>query len=381
MTGAGDRLGVGIVGCGYISTAYLDLIPRFAGLELRGVADLDPARAAARAAPHRVLAMGVEDLLSDPGIDVAVILTPPASHAALARQALDAGKHVWSEKPLALSLSDARALASSASARGLRLGAAPDTFLGGAHQRVRALVDAGAVGRVVSGTAHMMSRGMEHWHPDPGFFYGAGGGPILDMGPYYVANLVQILGPVAQVSAAAVSAFAERVVGTGPRAGTAVPVETPTTVHALLTFASGAVVTLGASWDVTTHGHAPMELYGTQGTVGLGDPNHFGGAVRCAGAEGRPEPLPPWDHPLGVANEDRGTDPPRANYRGAGLAEMAAALREGRPHRCAPAFVVHVLEVLLAILAAAESGQPQSLTTTCERPAPLPPDAARALLR
>ncbi|MEM8631975.1 MAG: Gfo/Idh/MocA family oxidoreductase [Pseudomonadota bacterium] len=374
------RTGVGIVGAGDISAAYLRLAPLFAGLEMRAIADLNPDASARRADAFEIRQASVEELLAAGDIDVVVNLTIPAAHKEVTAAILEAGKHAYTEKPLALSSDDAVALAEKARQAGLRLGSAPDTFLGGAHQTARALLDGGAIGTVISGTTHIMGRGMEGWHPNPDFFFQPGAGPILDMGPYYVANLVQLLGPVGRVTAASRMAFAERIIGSEARRGERISVNTPTTFHALLEFQGGALITLGASWDVTAHRHGHMELYGTAGTLFLPDPNFFGGDVEVALPNGHAQKVSGSGHPFGAPNEERPGQPARANYRGAGLADMVAGLHEDRPHRCNGAFAAHCVEVMTAVLRAAHTGDAVTLRTTCERPAPLPAADAQALL-
>lgn len=371
-------LRVGLIGCGNISTSYLSRAPGFAGFAFTKVADINPAAAEAKAAEYGLKAATVEALLADPEIDLVVNLTIPAAHYAISKAALENGKHVYSEKPYVLSLEEGRDLARIAAARGLRLGSAPDTFLGASHQLARHIIDAGLIGRVTSGTCFVMSPGMESWHPNPDFFFLKGGGPILDLGPYYIANLVQLIGPVKRVGALTATPSPTRTIGSEPRRGEVIPVETPTTIHALLEFASGAVVTLVASWDVWQHDHAPMALYGTEGTLHVPDPNFFQGPLRVT-ARAEPAPLPAWDHPLGPPNRET----PRgmvSDYRTAGLSDMASAIAEGRAHRCNDAFALHVVEVMTAVLASGEAGGFVDITTTCERPAALPPAAARALL-
>lgn len=367
-------LGVGIIGCGNISAAYLRLGPLFNGIALRAVADLNSAAAEARAAEFGVRAETVEALLAADDIDIIVNLTVPAAHFSVSKAALEAGKHVYSEKPFVLSVDEGKTLLALAEAKGLRVGSAPDTFLGGAHQAARATLDSGAVGQIVGGTCHVMSHGMEQWHPNPDFFFKPGGGPILDLGPYYVANLVQLLGPVKHISAMSSAGFAERTIGNGPREGERIGVETPTNVHALMEFANGAIITLGASWDVWAHRHANMELYGTEGSLYVPDPNFFGGVVQQVQPGDEPAEIGDDGHPFGVANQDGG----QANYRMAGLADMAMAIGEGRDHRCNGTLALHVIDVLTTILRAGETGERLTLSTTCERPAALTPaDAAK----
>ncbi|WP_299938043.1 Gfo/Idh/MocA family oxidoreductase [uncultured Pelagimonas sp.] len=368
-------LGVGIIGCGNISTAYLSLASLFKGYEIVAVADINMDNARAQAAKFDVRANTVDDLLAADDVDLVINLTIPAAHVDVSRAILQAGKHVYSEKPFVLSLAEAQELGDIAKANDLRIGSAPDTILGASHQLARSLIDDGAIGKVTSGAAVVMSSGMESWHPNPDFFFQKGGGPILDLGPYYICNLVQILGPVAQVTSMTGMASETRTIANGPRDGEIVPVETPTTIHAVMKFESGAIVTLLSSWDVHSSNHPIMELYGTDGTIDVPDPNFFGGDVTVA-PRGKEPTAHSWDHPFGVPNFEE----TKANYRGAGLADMALAITEGRPHRCNDAFATHVVEVMTAILEAGETGKVMTMTTSCNRPEVLGPDAASALL-
>ena len=370
-------LGIGIIGCGNISTAYLRLAPLFKGLEVRAVADLNPATAKAQATEFNVRAHSVEELLAAGDIDIVVNLTIPDAHFDVTRAILQAGKHAYSEKPVVLTQEQGEALRALATKKGLRVGSAPDTFLGGAHQAARAAIDAGQIGDVVAGTAHVMNHGMEHWHPNPDFFFLPGAGPMLDIGPYYVTNLIQLLGPVARVAALTSTPTTTREILSEPRRGEVIPVKTPTNIHALLDFESGATITLSTSWDVWAHRHGHMELYGSKGTMFLPDPNWFSGEVEVVDAAGVSTMLDTDTHPFGIPNQDNhGTA--KANYRTAGLAEMAAALHDGRPHRCALELALHAVDVMTAILDAGEKGEMVQVSSTCERPEPLNAAAARA---
>ena len=369
------QLGVGIIGCGNISTSYLKLAPLFKSLDVKAVADINMDTARARAAEFGVRAETVADLLTADDIDVIVNLTIPGVHFAVTKQILEAGKHAYSEKPLVLSLEEGKELRDLAAAKGLRIGSAPDTFLGGSHQLARAQIDAGKVGKIIGGTCHVMGHGMEAWHPNPDFFFQPGGGPVLDMGPYYITNLIQLMGPVKSVTALTTATFATRTIGNGDRIGETLPVETPTNIQALLEFENGATVTLGASWDVWAHRHGHMELYGENGSIFLPDPNFFGGDVEISGENKEITTVAPWDHPFSIANQEE-----KANYRCAGLADMATAIAEGRPHRCNIDVALHAVDVMTSILKAGSERRFVDMTTTCERPAALSPDEARALL-
>ena len=374
--------GVGIMGAGNISEAYLRLAPLFKGLEVRAVADIKPEAAKARAEQFGVTAQTPDELLKNSEIDVIVNLTIPAAHYRVSMDAISAGKHAYSEKPFVLSLEEGKALKQAADERHLRVGSAPDTFLGGAHQQVRSLIDSGKLGRITSGTTHVMSRGMEHWHPNPDFFFQPGAGPVLDVGPYYVTDLIQLIGPVRRVTAFTGMARPERLVtAEGPMRGTYVKVGTPTTIHGVLEFHSGAIVTIGASWDVLSHGHHNIELYGTEGTVYVPDPNFFGGDITIADQEGNKSKLEPWAHPFGKINQTDKAGNARANYRTAGLADMMAAIDQNRPARCGLDLALHAVDVMTSLLKAGEKGEVITLSTTCERPAALGPDDALALLK
>jgi len=372
-------LNVGVIGCGNISAAYFGLAPLFRGIRMKACSDINMELAKARAAEFGLRAETVESLLKADDIDIVVNLTVPAAHYTVSKEVLDAGKHVYSEKPFVLSLAEANDLAERAARRGLRIGSAPDTFLGGAHQLARYLIDTGKVGKITSGTAYVMGHGMEHWHPNPDFFYQPGAGPVLDLGPYYVTNLIQLIGPVRRVAAISATPRTERTITSKPRYGEKVKVMTPTTIHALLEFANGAVVTLDSSWDVWKHGHAPMELYGEDGTLDVPDPNFFGGTVSCTKGTKPVRKLPKWDHPLGVPNQKHASGM-LANYRTVGLADMAMAILDGRPHRCSLELALHAVDVMTSILKAGEARQFVDISTTCERPAALGPREAKALL-
>ncbi|MGO7423742.1 Gfo/Idh/MocA family protein, partial [Rhizobium ruizarguesonis] len=270
------ELGVGIIGCGNISTTYFSLAPLFRGLKVLACADINAQAAEARAKEYGVKAQTIDELLVNDEIDVVVNLTIPDAHFRVSKAILEAGKHVYSEKPLVLSLEEGEELRRIAKQKNLAVGCAPDTFLGGAHQLARKFIDDGGIGRVTSGACYVMSPGMEMWHPNPDFFFLPGGGPILDLGPYYIANLINLIGPVKRVGGMTSMASPTRTITSQPRNGEIIPVKTPTTIQALLEFVNGATVTLTASWDVWSHRHANMELYGTDGSLYVPDPNFFG---------------------------------------------------------------------------------------------------------
>ncbi len=374
------ELGVGIIGCGNISTTYFSLAPLFKGLKVLACADINMEAARARAEEYKVKAQTIDELLANDELDVIVNLTIPDAHFPVSKRILEAGKHVYSEKPLVLTLEQGEELRRIAKDKGLAVGCAPDTFLGGAHQLARRFIDDGGIGRITSGSCHVMSPGMEMWHPNPDFFFLPGGGPILDLGPYYVANLINLIGPVKRVGAMTSMASPTRTITSQPRNGELIPVKTPTTIQALLEFASGARITLTASWDVWSHRHANMELYGTEGSLYVPDPNFFGGTVEASGRDKDIKPLENWAHPFGIANQESPSGA-RANYRTAGLADMAASLIDGRDARCSLDRTLHGVDVMTSILKSGEEGRFIDLTTTCTQPAALGIEEAQALLK
>jgi predicted dehydrogenase len=378
---APDAIGVGIVGCGNISGTYLTNASLFKGLEIRAVADLRPEVAEAQARKYGVEAAPVDALLARDDVGIVVNLTQPSAHATVSLAALSAGKHVFSEKPLAVSVELGRAIVAEAEKRNLLVGCAPDTFLGAAGRHARRLVDGGAIGKPLSGTAFIMSHGMEHWHPDPEFFFKPGGGPVLDMGPYYVTALVNLLGPVSKVLSLTGTGFPERLVtAEGPKKGSRIKVEVPTSALALLQFAGGAQVVFGASWDVWRHSHPPLEIYGEKGSMRVPDPNFFAGDVEITENGGEWQRHETAHLPLGAANWP--ADGPRlANYRALGVAELASAVRNGTPHRTSGRLALHVLEVLEAILVAGNREAAVSIASAVDQPPPLSDQEAEALRR
>lgn len=363
-----EPLQVGVIGCGNISATYLKASQTFERLRVVAVADLDAERASARAGEFGVRAEPIDALLADPEIEAVINLTVPSAHAQVSRSILEAGKHVYSEKPLATSRKDGREVVELAEERGLRVGCAPDTFLGGGLQTARKLLDDGWIGRPVAATAFMMSSGIEMWHPDPAFFYRPGAGPMFDMGPYYLTALISFLGPVRSVSGSAATSFTERRITSKPYAGQMLKVETPTHITAMLEFESGAVATLITSFDVQASELPRIEIYGSDGTLSVPDPNTFGGPVRI-----RRRGVKEWSEaPLSHGY--------LTNSRGLGLADMAHALASGRAHRANGRMALHVLDVMQSTLEAAEQGRRLELSSSCERPAPLPLGLPEGLL-
>ncbi len=361
---------IGIVGCGAISGIYFKMCHQyFQNIEVVACADLVREKAEARAQEFGVgRVCTVEEMLADPKIEIVVNLTVPKAHAPVATAALNAGKHVHGEKPLGVTRAEGKALVALAKRKKLRLGSAPDTFLGAGIQTCRKLIDDGWIGRPVSATAFMQCRGHESWHPSPEFYYEVGGGPMLDMGPYYLTALVNLLGPVRRVTGSTQKAFETRTITSQPKFGKVVPVETPTHIAGVMDFASGAVGTIITSFDVCGHHLPNIEIHGTEGSMQVPDPNGFGGPVRIF-RSGMKE----WmEVPLSHSYPD--------NSRGIGVADMAAAIRANRPHRANGDLAFHVLDLMLSFQEASESGRHVTIASTCERPAPMPMNLGHGLL-
>lgn len=357
---ARQRVGVGIIGAGNISSQYLKAMKAFPVLDIRGIADMKPEVAEKKAAEFGVKAVAVEALLADPSIDIIVNLTIPRAHVAVGLRAIAAGKHVYSEKPIGVNFAEGKILVAAAKKKGVRIGSAPDTFLGGSHQQARAVIDSGKLGTIIGGTASFGVPGHEYWHPDPAFYYDIGGGPVLDMGPYYITDLVNLLGPVKAVQAMSLTPAKQRPIRSAPKKGQLMAVKVFTHVTGTLQFVSGALVQVSLSFDVPKHTHKPIEIYGTEASMQVPDPNMFGGEVKIA--KPRAEE---WDDvPVKIPYAD-------ANYRSLGVADMAHAILNDRPHRANGDLALHVLEVMEAFETASKSGQTVKIKTRVERPAPM----------
>lgn len=356
-----EPIKIGIIGCGNISSAYVEGCRLFDFLQVWAVADLMPQAAQAKAEAHNIPNVyTVEELLSDPEIDIVINLTIPIAHAQVSLAVIAAGKHTYSEKPLAISREDGQSILQAAAQKGVRVGCAPDTFLGGGLQTCRQLIDQGAIGQPVAATAFFLSHGPESWHPNPDFFFKEGAGPLFDMGPYYITTLIHLLGPVASVGAMSRISFPERTITSAPRYGQTMTVDVPTHVSGSLQLASGPITSMTMSFDVWGHHLPRIEIYGSEGSLSVPDPNIFGGPVSILPAGERE-----WqDVPLTHSEDVR---------RGIGVADMAMALKNGRPHRASGELAYHVLDVMHAFYDASDQGRHVQLESTCSQPQPLPP--------
>ena len=353
-------VGVAVIGAGNISSQYLSHLTEFPDLRVLAVADLDEQRAAAAAAEYGVERSGsAAQVLGMDDVEIVVNLTIPAVHATVALDALRAGKHVYTEKPLALDTPSGRAVLAEAAERGLRVGNAPDTFLGAGIQSALRAVRKGLIGEPVAATTALESSGPESWHPSPEFLYADGAGPLFDMGPYYLTALVALLGPASTVAATARKSRETRVIGSGPKAGTAFAVEVPTHVTALIEFAAGAGASSAFSFD-SPAAKRLIEIGGTEATLSLPDPNEFGGPLRIRTAQDEE-----WRE-LPIEGTEAG--------RGIGVLDLARALRSGAPHRASGALALHVLDLMSAISASAAEGTFQKVTAELAPVEPLPAD-------
>ncbi|WP_189350019.1 Gfo/Idh/MocA family protein [Zhihengliuella salsuginis] len=352
-------MGVGIVGAGTISDQYLENLTVFADIEVRFIADLDTDRAAEQAAKWSVDSSGTYDeLLERDDIEIVVNLTIPAVHVEVALKAVAAGKHVWGEKPFALDLESGRELLAAAQAKGVRVAVAPDTFLGAGIQTGLRQVGSGAIGAPLTALALFQTPGPEAWHPSPEFLFARGAGPLFDLGPYYLTTLVQVFGPVDRVAAVGSRARETRLIGSGPKAGTEFPVEVPTHVSALLSFASGASAQCVFSFDSKLVRMGFVEIAGTEGTAVFPDPNEFDGDTVLHTGGGEPVVVPAAG----------------STYtRGTGIVELAQAIRAGRPERVPGELAFHVLDVMVSLAEAAETGAFVDVGSTVEPSAPLDP--------
>ena len=353
---------IGIVGCGAISGIYLqNLTQVFKEVEVAGVCDLIDQRAEDAVKTYNIPRKykDMHEMFADPTIDIVLNLTRPYEHLEVSLAAIAAGKHVYTEKPLGATLEEGIQIRDAAKAKGLYLGGAPDTFLGAGIQTCRKLIDDGYIGKPVAATAFFACRGHESWHPDPEFYYKFGGGPMLDMGPYYITALVNLIGAVKAVSGMAKMSYPTRRITSQPHYGTIVDVETATHFSGQMDFACGAVGTIIQSYDIHAHKLPIIEVYGTEGTLSVPDPNTFGGPIKLY----RPESKEYFELPLTFGYEE--------NSRGLGLADMAKAIQTGRKARADADIIHHALEVMVGFGKSAEENKHVNIVSAPERPAPM----------
>ncbi|WP_336630787.1 MULTISPECIES: Gfo/Idh/MocA family protein [unclassified Microbacterium] len=362
-------LRIGIIGTGVISQTYLENLTSFPDVTVTAVGDLLPERARAKAEEHGVAAWGTaEDVLANPDVDLVVNLTIPAVHVAVSEAAVAAGKHVWTEKPIGLDRASTKALLAHAEAAGVRIGSAPDTLLGPGFQSAKRAIQAGVIGEPLFVQTAFQTQGPDLWHPEPAFLFAEGAGPLLDMGPYYFSALVSLLGPIAGVAARGSRPRLERTIHTGPRAGETFPVEVPSTVQVLTSFAGGQHGTHLLSFDSALERHGVVEIHGSEGTMVLPDPNQFDGRIA-------------YVKPLGVLRDGMKTSQEWIEIeregavvgRGLGVLDMARAIAEDRPHVATGELGYHVLDVMLSAQESAATGAYLEIESSVA-PVPLLPD-------
>jgi len=365
---------IGIVGCGKISGIYIEnLTGMFSNkVKLNAVTDLDYKRAVLASKEHNLRHINtINDMVNDPDIDIILNITQPLAHFDVAMQVVTGGKHIYIEKPLCVKREEAVELLKAAEVKNVRVGGAPDTFLGPGIQTCRKIIDDGWIGRPIAANAFMMNHGHEHWHPNPEFYYKTGGGPMFDMGPYYLTALISLLGPVSRVSGSAQKIHRERLITSDPHNGEIIKVDVPTHIAGVMDFLSGVVGVIVTSFDVFNHSLPCIEIYGTEGTLQVPDPNYFRGEVKLR--RFREEEW--YSVPLLLKSPDNSIDKNNwgrlNNLRGIGIADMAEAIVEGRPHRTSAEMMFHVLDVMQSIHEASASGKYCELKSTCKRPEPL----------
>ena len=341
---------VGIIGCGNISETYFECQNLFNNFNVVACADINIEAAKKSAEKYNVNAFSVDDILSNEDVDLIINLTIPAAHKEIIMKSLNAGKHCFSEKPLAMSFSEGLEISELAISKNLYVGCAPDTFLGAAGQKARSLIEDNKIGDVVLGTFNLMSHGMEHWHPNPDFFFKPGAGPVFDVGVYYITQLVNLIGPIKSISSLSGTATPERIITSEPRNGEKIKVETPTTLMGTLEFYNNAKIQFFCSWDVWKHKHSTIELYGLEGSMIVPDPNFFSGDILISHKEEDWKVINNDKMLLGIPNKTDNSGAKIANYRGIGLSDMIDAINKQRQSRCSLDLAVHVLEAMEGVI-------------------------------
>lgn len=349
---------VGVIGTGAISSQYLGMAKNFPNVRMTACADLNIESAKKKAAEFGIERVcSVDEMIADPSIEIILNLTIPKAHVPIALRAIEAGKHTYAEKPLGVNIEEGRTLLAAAKKKNLRVGCAPDTFMGAGIQTSRKLIEDGAIGKPVAFTAFMMGRGHEHWHPSPEFYYQVGGGPMFDMGPYYLTALLNLLGPVKRLSGMASISRDKRTIvhrsgpdqKPGPKFGQVMNVETPDHVTGQMEFDNGCVGTIVQSFAMRTaeyNGKNPITIYGTEGTLRVPDPNGFDGPVfLCRFEDGKSDEFVEMPHTF-----------VKGYGRSIGLADMAQAIRTNRPHRCSAEQAFAVLEMMQGFLDSSKTG-------------------------
>jgi predicted dehydrogenase len=386
------KVKVGLVGCGVISDIYIENSKKFTSYEIIACADLITEKAQQKAEKWNIpIVCSVDELMRNPEIEVVLNLTIPQAHAEISLKALEAGKHVYCEKPLAVELADGKKIVDLAKKKGLRVGCAPDTFLGGRLQMCRKIIDDGWLGKVIGGSAYMLCPGHEIWHPGPDFYYKKGAGPLFDMAPYYITALLSLLGPVDTISGSAGTTYTKRTIKSEPLRGTSIDVEVPTYIAALLNFKNGAIVNCIFTFDVWDSKLPRLELYGSEGTLSIDDADPYGGPNTFEGAiKYRSKYESDWlGSPVtGIPRRPQATEWPRiptlftynSNSRGVGLADMTTAIMKKRDHRANGDMAYHALEVMQGIYESSRLGAQYHMKSSFKEPALLNPSLPEFVL-
>jgi len=359
---------VGIIGCGNISETYFECQNLFNNFKIVACSDINFELAKKTAEKYNVKALSVDDILSSQEVDLIINLTIPSAHKEIIIKSLNADKHCFSEKPLAMSFSEGIEISELSNLKKLYVGCAPDTFLGAAGQKARSLIEENKIGDVVLGTFNLMSHGMEHWHPNPDFFFKPGAGPVFDVGVYYITQLVNLIGPIKSICSFSRTVTPERIITSEPRNGEKIKVETPTTLMGILEFYNNAKIQFFCSWDVWKHKHSTIELYGLEGSLIVPDPNFFSGDILISHKEDDWQVITNDKMLLGIPNKTDNDGTKIANYRGIGLSDMIDAIHNQRQARCSLDLAVHVLEVMEGIIKSSTDRNIYNIKTKPKQP-------------
>ena len=372
-------MNIGLIGCGNISDTYFQSQNIFNNLKIVACADIVQELAEKKANQYNTKSLSVENLLNNKDIDIVLNLTIPSAHKEIILKSMENGKHCFSEKPLAMNFKEGLEIKELSNKKKLFVGCAPDTFLGAAGQKARSLIEDNSIGNVVLGTFNIMSHGMEDWHPNPDFFFKPGGGPVFDLGVYYLTQLVNLNGPIRSVMATNATASNERIITSKPRYGEKISVETPTTLMGALDFYNNSKIQFFCSWDIWKHSHTNMELYGDKGSIIMPDPNFFSGDILISNKNNGWEKIDNNKMLLGAPNKTDNIGTKIANYRGIGLSDMINAIANNTDFRCSLDLSLHILEIMESITISAKDNKQINIITKPKQPKPLNDDEIMSL--
>ena len=361
-------MNIGIIGCGNISDTYFNSQSIFNNIKITACADIIQELSEKKASEYNIQSFTVDDLFKNKDIDLVLNLTIPSAHKEIIIKSLENGKHCFSEKPLAINFKQGLEIQKISNEKKLIVGCAPDTFLGAAGQKARSLIENEDIGKIVLGTFNIMSHGMEDWHPNPDFFFKPGAGPVFDLGVYYLTQLINLNGSIRSVYATSGTASKERIIKSQPRYGQKISVETPTTLMGVLDFNNNSKIQFFCSWDVWTHNHSNMELYGMGGSMIMPDPNFFSGDIMLSKENSEWNKITNDEMLLGIPNKTENNGSKIANYRGIGLSDLIDAIIKNRKPRCSLDLSLHVLEAMEGIIKSAESNKIINLITKPNKP-------------